>query len=408
MTAEIGILNTRGLALAADSAVTIGGTKVRNNARKLFTLDSQHSIGIMIYGNADLMNVPWEILIAAFRKKLEGNVLNRISDYKESFFSFIENFVIFDKEKNSNLVINNYVFDLVQVLKNHIDLEKDMQIQQDSDVNTKNLQEIFFEALDKSYEHEEIDPFFNLEKTEFLKSLDKNLKNYLTSELGFQMSDEMVNVFQDRLYEFICSKNFSTHQTGVVIAGYGKNEYFPVLQQYAVDGFISGKLKYCLEQDSVIGLGEGEFTASLVPFAQQEMVHTVIFGIDPTLDEVRHHQLVELKKSLKESLPLNSTQSDDIDRLFKGNDEYFKSFQQKNYSRPIIGMLNALSLSELATMAQTMVSLTSFKRKFSGDVETVGGPIDVLVISKGEGPVWISRKKYFDKEMNEGYFIRRR
>lgn len=43
---------------------------------------------------------------------------------------------------------------------------------------------------------------------------------------------------------------------------------------------------------------------------------------------------------------------------------------------------------ELATVAETLVNLTSFKRRVSLDKETVGGPIDVAVISKGDGFIW--------------------
>ena len=37
------------------------------------------------------------------------------------------------------------------------------------------------------------------------------------------------------------------------------------------------------------------------------------------------------------------------------------------------------------------------------DAETVGGPIDVAVISKSEGFIWIKRKLYFDKNLNNHY-----
>ena len=39
------------------------------------------------------------------------------------------------------------------------------------------------------------------------------------------------------------------------------------------------------------------------------------------------------------------------------------------------------------------------------DAETVGGPIDVAVISKGDGFVWIKRKHYFKPELNP-HFIK--
>jgi len=38
------------------------------------------------------------------------------------------------------------------------------------------------------------------------------------------------------------------------------------------------------------------------------------------------------------------------------------------------------------------------------EAETVGGPIDVAVISKGDGFIWINRKHYFARELNPPFF----
>lgn len=63
-----------------------------------------------------------------------------------------------------------------------------------------------------------------------------------------------------------------------------------------------------------------------------------------------------------------------------------------------------LPKDELAAMAEALVNLTSFKRKVSMETETVGGPIDVAVISKGDGFIWIKRKHYFKSELNPQFF----
>ncbi len=49
-----------------------------------------------------------------------------------------------------------------------------------------------------------------------------------------------------------------------------------------------------------------------------------------------------------------------------------------------------------------VVLLVVWKRKFLSltDRETVGGPIDVAVITKGDGFVWVKRKHYFSPEYN--------
>jgi len=55
----------------------------------------------------------------------------------------------------------------------------------------------------------------------------------------------------------------------------------------------------------------------------------------------------------------------------------------------------------LAEGAESLVTLTSFKRRMSRpSAETVGGPMDVAVISRGDGFVWIKRKHYFRPELN--------
>ena len=78
MTAEIAIMNREAVALAADSAVTItqgGAPKIFASANKLFALSRQQPVGIMVYGNASFMAVPWETVIKTYRAQLEGTAL---------------------------------------------------------------------------------------------------------------------------------------------------------------------------------------------------------------------------------------------------------------------------------------------------------------------------------------------
>lgn len=61
MTAEIALFNKHAVALAADSAVTVSGSrgnKVCNAANKLFALSKRERVGVMVYGNAEYMGVP--------------------------------------------------------------------------------------------------------------------------------------------------------------------------------------------------------------------------------------------------------------------------------------------------------------------------------------------------------------
>jgi hypothetical protein len=60
----------------------------------------------------------------------------------------------------------------------------------------------------------------------------------------------------------------------------------------------------------------------------------------------------------------------------------------------------------LADIAESLVRMTCVKIHASTSLETVGGPVDVAVITKGDGFVWMKRKHYFDANFNHQFFER--
>ena len=92
MTAVVGMLNKHAVAIAADSAVTIGGNggrKIFNKANKVFTLSKQHPVGIMIYNSASFMATPWETIIKVYRKQLGNTSFSTLKEYKQNFIAFL-------------------------------------------------------------------------------------------------------------------------------------------------------------------------------------------------------------------------------------------------------------------------------------------------------------------------------
>ena len=69
-------------------------------------------------------------------------------------------------------------------------------------------------------------------------------------------------------------------------------------------------------------------------------------------------------------------------------------------------MVEFMPKPELAKMAEALVNLTSIKKRVTRGMDTVGGPIDVAVISQAEGFVWVKRKHYFPADLNQRYVAR--
>jgi hypothetical protein len=60
------------------------------------------------------------------------------------------------------------------------------------------------------------------------------------------------------------------------------------------------------------------------------------------------------------------------------------------YKEPLMAAVSGLPRHDLARLAETLISLTAFRAHMSTDQkETVGGPIDVALISKGDGFAWV-------------------
>ena len=211
-----------------------------------------------------------------------------------------------------------------------------------------------------------------------------------------------------------CKHRFSDSATGVVIAGFGEKEIFPAAIEYRLESVMLGRLKYVQGQ---YVRASREQNAIIMPFAQKEMVKTFMEGIDPSYNEVLHSYFNELLHKYPENIlsiiPELSEQrrQELLEKLSLVAKEAIRDFSEKtnnyttnNHVIPVLQAVYALPKDELASMAESLVNLTSFKRKISLQAETVGGPIDVAVISKGDGFIWIKRKHYFKPELNQVFF----
>ena len=94
-------------------------------------------------------------------------------------------------------------------------------------------------------------------------------------------------------------------------------------------------------------------------------------------------------------------QKEEVRTRFQGNfvPRYFDAFrgmiqdyQQQTFINPILRVLEIASRTELAETAKELVSLNVFKKKIMAQKETVGGAIDVAMITRDNGFQWFSRQ----------------
>jgi hypothetical protein len=67
-------------------------------------------------------------------------------------------------------------------------------------------------------------------------------------------------------------------------------------------------------------------------------------------------------------------------------------YQQQTYINPVLRVLEIAARAELAETARELVSLNVFKKRIMAQKQTVGGAIDVAVISREAGFQWHTKQ----------------
>ena len=202
-------------------------------------------------------------------------------------------------------------------------------------------------------------------------------------------------------YAFSVSKlQFPSRFTGLVFTGYGKFQIYPSLYSLQISVAFDGKIKYEIDKRIIIGDKDGEISSSIVPFAQSDVVHTLLGGMHPDFNKI----ILQVMNETKSPDIANAVSRIDMRDSIQGITKSMRDVMKSHYTDPLLETLKNLDKEDMANMAESFVSLTSLIRRMSPHEETVGGPVDVAVISKGDGFIWIKRKHYFNRQLNEHFF----
>jgi len=422
MTAEIAIMNKTAIAMAADSAVTadVGkGQKIFNSANKIFSLSKYHPVGVMVYGNAHFMEVPWETVIKIYREELGKKRFNTLGEYAKDFIAFLDNERQLSSKSEQEKYFKSSIDHYFLFIKKKIEEEVSKIISEKEKVTEEQVSEITSGVIKEHHKMWVEARLLPLVTKEYIKELKCKYKNIIgeskkkvfeklpiNEALLGQLTEIAINLFVK-----ISPKNI-THSgiSGVVIAGFGDKDIFPSLQSFLIEGVVNNRLKYRKYRNAEITFKN---IATIIPFAQHEMVTTFMEGVEPNYEIVIEKTFISLLNQypgiiVDDIEKLNATQKRKLKKISK---ELFIQYKKKlqeyrrhAYVGPILKVTAMLSKDELAAMAESLVSLTSFRRKVSLETETVAGPIDVAVISKGDGFIWIKRKHYFEPELNPHFF----
>lgn len=421
MTAQVAVLNQKAVALATDSAVSSTSGKIYTTANKLFTLSKVEPVGVMIYNNADFMGVPLETIIKSYRQQLKCASFDTLEKYADDFWSYLEdkNSFLFGTRNRTRGWYRYFVqialplFDsLNDAFRQHYIskiIEKRMSKGGSASVSPGQTLRYFLDRkIDAEAALPDVTSITEAELDALCQPFKKTLAKIARDSFSFNLTDASIKKLI-RLVVLRATKRWCAY-TGVVFAGFGRDEAFPHLTARRIDVLVddpsgnNGQFKLKWRQDQ---RAEG-VEPDIIPFAQGTEVMSYITGIDDAfktlLSSYWNEFLDEYPKVLRNYFPSEAaTALRDLFKSYIGRLMEEIGQMEEEVSEPISNNLFSLPKDELGEFAESLVSLVSLKRRVSTQKESVGGPIDVAVISKGDGFVWVKRKHYFEKEYNPGF-----
>jgi hypothetical protein len=371
----------------------------------------------MFYGNADLNGLPWEGLVKRFRDRLGYKTFDTLDEYGNAFFSFIDadkKLIPVNDEENDMLAqIGHAANKLCESICTDRMVTDAMATRNPAAVHaayTSVFNERLSAVMTLPISHHFASPTF---AGFFAKhaSLILNAASVIPLRFGLQLPAASMaaliveSIQRDHARVLI--------KTGIVVAGFAGEDYFPGFSHFDCFGKIFGKIAFDKNPAFVI-IGRKTDGGWIEPFAQSSMSKTFTLGAGPDIINVATWEAEASLRSLAANIgaAAGGVNIPGVDGMIRAELNKFKDkiayVQSETHRKPLLRVIESLPIDEMAALAETLVSLESLKEKFSRPTESVGGPIDVAVITRSEGLVWIRRKHFFHADFNVKFIERQR
>lgn len=408
MTAEVAIINQHGIAIAADSAVTIGEDRVWKSTNKIFSLGPSHDIVIMVYGSGAFSAFPWETVVKSFKSDNELSDFGTVEDCSDAFTTFLAHDRWHDDLQSQICPLSIFAKEVSELREETISSSR-------AEFRSK-CKATLEEWIELASENEVC--ISGMKKSEFIDEFSESIERLRKEEFSEHFPKYLSDLLIDYLYTYFThSRCPSGYESGVVIAGFGKDEYQPSLVELIVDGRFEKHVRLWSARKS--SFSEFGNPCQIIPFAQRDMTNLFMEGISPAygglidgliseiLDSASDQILKSFHGTAEEKIVEKRIQERSTREIRSKISKLLSDFRNQYFVQPLMSNVRNLPREEMAAMAEALVELTSLRRKIDSTLQTVAGPVDVVLISKSDGVVWMKRKHYFRPEINHDFFARK-
>jgi hypothetical protein len=344
----------------------------------------------MVWDAPGHLAIPWEVITAEFRNEKRA-VLPELDNYIKSFFEFVDTKVSkwISKKHESTLlaeVLNPEIQLLQDAWRARLDAadrpSKDPEIKSAAAKVSRAFAENMrgrFPSADRwrsrdGNEFDDLDtklrPLFERGATGLWRSLDSAVKADLI-ELG---RERMSYIFADE-----------PGSSGLVFAGYGSSQLFAQASVWRVSGRLDSETRRVERRRFSISPGHPSL---ILPVGQEGVIHSFLKGLHPEVDLLVSEVIGYLAGQFGFADLAQEVKKQFDEQVSMRGDEVARAVE---FLRP----------RDLAMVAGDLIRMTALRNRATITADTVGGPIDVVLLSRADGLRWIELADGFRHERNQ-------
>ena len=229
MTSEVVVMNRAGVALAADSAVTVemgDSQRVRHSALKLFTLSKYRPVGVMVYNNASLLGVPMETIIKLFRRQLGKKAYGTLREYGEALVQFLDgNGTLFPNDVQDRYFLQAVETEYLRVWEELSNEFVERGVHGDGDGKADVAKDVIARRLDFWRSQQDAD-YFKVRARDVVGRISGGVNDVVIRVFrGGAVGEEGVTMLREIANHIVEKDHFPLDVfSGLVIAGFGERE----------------------------------------------------------------------------------------------------------------------------------------------------------------------------------------
>lgn len=390
MTSQFAVLNSLGVAIASDTVSSIvedAGKilKTNQNVEKLFEIGPEHKVVVAISGDLELDSAPVSLLIGEWAASLT-NPFQTLTEYRSEFCRWLDsNFKRFSDGPTEDLLAR-----LVVMVYGELRSRAEQSFSSAEESNQS------FEAYFEKELHEMIqelvgsDLFLNnFERVltelddyhEFVRQLSLEI-----NEENLQLPSSVIDLFPElvQLCVIKSSALLDDFVTEIAFIGFGDYDLYAGSISFKAIGHIGDSLVQLGQREMM--LDQASHSSAFIGFAQQDAVASLLLGISPDTRFGIFNFVIDYLSKFELS-------EEELEEFLLAYQEYGDQYAENNYQGPLLDSISSLSLSDLCSLARSLVGVQALRSSSGNAPASVGGFIESVVIDRRHGVRWSTRMK---------------